>query len=164
MQAATVNGHGNDEGPGVRVMPPAVFYTCLTLGIALELLFPSSIPQLNGWFRIIAGLGVAAAGFAFMMAGHEKFKKLGTPVPLNQGTTALVTSGAHGLSRNPMYVGGSLFYLGIGLAVDSVWMLASYAPLGLYLALYVVPREEAYMERRFGQEYLAYRAAVRRWL
>jgi protein-S-isoprenylcysteine O-methyltransferase Ste14 len=85
-------------------------------------------------------------------------------VPLNQETTNLVTSGAHGLSRNPMYVGGSLFYLGIGLAVGSVWMLVSYAPLGLYLALYVVPREEAYMERKFGREYLAYRAAVRRWL
>lgn len=164
MQATTMNETKKGAGPSVRVMPPVVFYSCLILGIAMELVFPASIVLMTGWIRIAVGIGVAVAGFWFMMAGHEKFKKQGTPVPLNQETTTLVTSGAHGLSRNPMYVGGSLFYLGIGLAVGSVWMLASYAPLGLYLALYVVPREEAYMERKFGREYLAYRAAVRRWL
>lgn len=63
-----------------------------------------------------------------------------------------------------MYVGGSVFFLGIGLAVGSLWLLAAYLPLGLYLSFYVIPREEAYMERIFGDEYRDYRRRIRRWL
>jgi protein-S-isoprenylcysteine O-methyltransferase Ste14 len=63
-----------------------------------------------------------------------------------------------------MYVGGSAFFLGIGLLVGSLWMLAAYLPLGLYLWLYLIPREEAYMERVFGDEYRTYCRRVRRWL
>ncbi len=54
---------------------------------------------------------------------------------------------------------GSLFFLGIGLIAGSPWMILSYLPLGLYLSLFVIPREEAYMERVFGN---AYRACCRR--
>jgi protein-S-isoprenylcysteine O-methyltransferase Ste14 len=63
-----------------------------------------------------------------------------------------------------MYLGGSAWFLGIGLLVGSLWMLAAYIPLGLYLSLYVIPREEAYMERTFGDTYGAYCRNVRRWI
>ena len=54
-----------------------------------------------------------------------------------------------------MYLGGSLFFIGIALTAGSLWLLVAYPPLGLYLALYVIPREEAYMMRANGDDYQA---------
>ena len=145
-------------------MPPTVFYACLILGGLLEFLFPSDIPVLSRSAWIALGLGLGGAGFAFMGIAHEKFKKTGTNIPTNLPATTFVVQGAYRFSRNPMYVGGSAFFLGIGLIVGSLWMLAAYFPLGLYLWLYAIPREEAYMERAYGDEYRKYCRSVRRWL
>jgi protein-S-isoprenylcysteine O-methyltransferase Ste14 len=145
-------------------MPPTVFYACLILGGVLEFLFPHDFFILSKPVRLVLGLGLGGAGFVFMLIAHEKFKRIGTNVPTNLPATTFVLQGAYRFSRNPMYVGGSAFFLGIGLLVDSLWMLAAYLPLGLYLWLYVIPREEAYMERVFGDEYRTYCRRVRRWL
>ena len=85
-------------------------------------------------------------------------------MPTNLPATRFVARGAYAISRNPMYVGGSAFFLGIGFTAGSLWLLTAYLPLGLYLRLYVVPREEAYLEQTFGDDYRAYCAKVRRWL
>ena len=99
-----------------------------------------------------------------MTIAHETFKRLGTNVPTNLPATTFVVQGAYNISRNPMYVGGSAFFLGIGIAIGSLWMMAAYIPLGLYLSLYVIPREEAYMQRTFKDNYRNYCKEVRRWL
>ena len=151
------------DSPGVNLIPPKVFFACLIVGGLLELLFPQGFPMLTKPVRIGLGLIISGAGFAFMSFAHEKFKRIGTNVPTNLPATTIVVQGAYRFSRNPMYVGGSAFFLGIGIALGSVWMLIAYLPLGLYLSLYVIPREEAYMERQFGEAYRAYCRSVRRW-
>lgn len=161
----TVNGQNlAPDSPGVNLMPPTVFWTCLVLGGMLEFLFPSDVPLLAAPVRIAAGLGLGIAGFAFMAVAHETFKRIGTAVPTHRPASMIVAQGAYRISRNPMYVGGSAFFVGIGLTVGSPWMLAMFLPLGLYLVLHVVPREEAYMERAFGDAYRQYCRTVRRWL
>jgi protein-S-isoprenylcysteine O-methyltransferase Ste14 len=99
-----------------------------------------------------------------MAAADRTFKRLGTPVPTNLPASQFVVQGPYRFSRHPMYVGGSAFFLGIGLTAGSLWILAFYLPLGLYLALYVVPREEAYLERAFGDDFRQYCRNVRRWM
>jgi protein-S-isoprenylcysteine O-methyltransferase Ste14 len=145
-------------------MPPAIFLTCLAVGAVLEFLLPRGFPLLPVPLRALLGLGIGGAGLALMLVAHEQFQRIGTNVPTDLPATRLVRRGAYKLSRNPMYVGGSTFFLGIALAVGSLWLLAACVPLGLYLALYVIPREEAYMERAFGDDYRAYCRIVRRWL
>ncbi len=164
MALATVVNNFEQDSPGVNIMPPKVFYTCLILGALLEFIIPSDFPFLEKPLRIVLGLGLGTTGFTFMMLAHEKFKRIGNNVPTNLPATTLVVHSAYRFSRNPMYVGGSAFFLGIGLAVGSLWMMASYLPLGLYLSFYVIPREEAYMDRRYGDAYRAYSRQVRRWL
>jgi protein-S-isoprenylcysteine O-methyltransferase Ste14 len=164
MNIANIAESVEVDSPGVNIMPPTVFYACLILGGLLEFLFPSDIPMLARSAWIALGLGLGGAGFAFMVIAHEKFKKTGTNIPTNLPATTFVVQGAYRFSRNPMYVGGSAFFLGIGLIVGSLWMLVAYLPLGLYLWLYVIPREEAYMKRVYGDEYRAYCRNVRRWL
>jgi len=66
--------------------------------------------------------------------------------------------------RNPIYVGMFLVYAGIGIAARSPWILILALPLAIILRYGVVAREEAYLERRFGDAYRDYKARVRRWL
>ena len=127
-------------------------------------MIPLDFPIIPVIARIVLGLGIGTAGFVFMTIANETFKRSDTNVPTNLPATTFVQQGAYRFSRNPMYVGGSAFFLGIGLAAGSLWILAAYLPLFFYLALYVIPREEAYMEREFDDDYKGYRRKVRRWL
>jgi protein-S-isoprenylcysteine O-methyltransferase Ste14 len=70
----------------------------------------------------------------------------------------------HGWSRNPIYLGMFLIYAGIGLVVLSPWILILTLPVAITMSYGVVAREEAYLERRFGDAYRDYKARVRRWL
>ena len=101
---------------------------------------------------------------ALTAAGIRNFSRAATPVPTNQPTRALVTTGIHGWSRNPIYVGMFLVYGGIGIAARSPWIVILTLPLAITIRYGVVAREEAYLERRFGDAYRDYKARVRRWL
>ena len=153
-----------DDSPRVGLMPPKVFWLCLLAGLLLSWVFPWRMNLLSEAWLIACGVGLILAGFGFMMWGHGIFRGLGVNVPTNLPASELVSRGAYRFSRNPMYVGFVAILLGIGLAVGSYWMLLSGLPMALYLALYVVPREEAYLTRAFGDDFLTYRRAVRRWL
>jgi protein-S-isoprenylcysteine O-methyltransferase Ste14 len=99
-----------------------------------------------------------------MAAGVLQFKRHGTPVPTDQPTTALVTTGVYGFSRNPLYLALTAIYLGIGLLLPSLLVLALVVPVLILMHYGVVVREEAYLERKFGEPYRAYKKRVRRWL
>jgi protein-S-isoprenylcysteine O-methyltransferase Ste14 len=112
---------------------------------------------------IIAGL-LILAGLAVAGSGIRSFTRAGTPVPTNEPTRALVTTGIHAWTRNPIYVGMFLLYGGIGVATRSTWAPILTLPLAVTMRYGVVAREEAYLEWRFGDAYRDYKARVRRWL
>ena len=114
--------------------------------------------------RWTMGGGLILIGAAIMAAGIRNFSHAATPVPSNRPVRALVTTGIHGWSRNPIYVGMFLLYAGIGIAARSPWVLILALPLVIILRYGVVAREETYLERRFGDAYRDYKARVRRWL
>lgn len=150
-------------GPLTR--PPFLYLGCLILGLVLDRVWPlpMTLPKTPLLYWMVGG-GLLLLGVAIMAAGIRNFARAATPVPSNQPVRALVTTGIHGWSRNPIYVGMFLIYAGIGLAEHSLWMLILAAPLALILRYGVVAREEAYLERRFGDTYREYKARVRRWL
>ncbi len=152
------------DSPGVRLMPPAVFACCLVCGGILEWFFPQNLSFLNHPLCMGAGVFVGGGGFFFMWAAHEKFKRAGTNVPTHLPATVFVVQGAYRYSRNPMYLGGVAFFMGLGLAAASPWLITAGLPLISYLNYYVIPREEAYMKRAFGKDYQAYCSETRRWL
>src|SRR5262245_58896030 len=150
---------------GVIARPPLLFLAALLLGLTLDrvlaLPFAVSGAKLVHWMLasslILIGLALAAAGI-------RNFYRARTPVPTNEPTRALVTTGIHGWSRNPIYVGMFLVYAGIATAARSTWALILVVPLAITIRYGVVAREEAYLERRFGDTYRDYKARVRRWL
>ena len=113
--------------------------------------------------RIVAGC-LILMGVAVFAASVRNFALAATPVPGNQPTRVLVTTGIHGWSRNPIYLAMFLMYCGIGVAVRSPSILILMLPLAITIRYGVVAREEAYLELRFGDTYRDYMARVRRWL
>ncbi len=112
----------------------------------------------------IAGFVLLGIGLLLMALGLLQFKRHGTPVPTHRPTTALVTTGIYGLSRNPIYLALTAVYLGIGLLLPSLPVLLLVLPLLVVMRYGVIAREERYLDRKFGEPYRAYRQRVRRWL
>lgn len=141
--------------------PPLIYALPLFGGLLLHHYRPwLVIPP--AWASILGPL-IVALGFVGLPA-VVAFRRAGTQPQPWRPTTALVVTGVYQFSRNPMYVGFTLFYVGISLWVNSLWPLL-FLPLVLGIMTYgVIAREEAYLERLFGDEYRAYRSRVRRWL
>jgi protein-S-isoprenylcysteine O-methyltransferase Ste14 len=146
------------------VRPPLLFLGCLVLGLVLDRLLPLPATLPEAVLRWLPGAGLILLGIATFVAGVANFTRAATPVPATQPVRTLVTTGIHGWSRNPIYVGMFLLYGGIALAAGSPWMLLLLLPIAVTMRLGVVAREEAYLERRFGDAYRGYKARVRRWL
>lgn len=150
---------------GVIARPPLLFLGALALGLVVDRLLPLRFAVPGGdLVHSITGGSLILIGVALFAAGIRNFSRSATPVPTNQPTRALVTSGVHGWTRNPIYLGMFLIYGGIGIAAGSPWVLILTLPLAITIRYGVVAREEAYLERRFGDAYRDYRAGVRRWL
>jgi len=150
---------------GVIARPPVLFLAALLLGFVSDRLLPLSfaIPGGDPVHWVFAG-SLILIGLGLFAAGIGNFSRATTPVPTNQPTRALVTTGIHGRTRNPIYLGMFIFYGGIGIAARSPWTLALTLPLAITIRYGVVAREEAYLEGRFGDAYRDYKARVRRWL
>jgi protein-S-isoprenylcysteine O-methyltransferase Ste14 len=85
-------------------------------------------------------------------------------VPTNRPTTTIVDTGPYHSSRNPIYLGMVLGLIGLAIGFNSPWLLLTLVPFALVIRYGVVAREEAYLERKFGDVYRRYCARVRRWL
>ena len=156
----------NDTGTaGVIARPPLLFIAALLLGLASDRLLPRpfAVPGTDPVRRMTGG-SVILVGLALAVAGIRNFSRAATPVRSKEPTRVLVTTGIHGRTRNPIYLGMFLVYGGIGIAARSPWTLILALPLALTIRYGVVAREEAYLERRFSDAYRDYKARVRRWL
>jgi protein-S-isoprenylcysteine O-methyltransferase Ste14 len=142
--------------------PPLVYLAAIGIGSLLELALPA--PFIPDAVAVPLGMLVAAMGVALFFSSVGKFRAAGTPVPGNKPTTAIVRTGPYRFSRNPIYLAFSLLQLGIAIWVNSLWLVATLVPAHAVMAWIVVPREEQYLERAFGAEYLAYKSSVRRWI
>jgi protein-S-isoprenylcysteine O-methyltransferase Ste14 len=156
----------NETGTaGVIARPPRLFLAALLLGLASDdlLPLPLALPKADVVHWIIAG-SLILIGLALATSGIRNFSRAATPVPTIEPTRTLVTTGIHGWTRNPIYLGMFLVYGGIGVAARSPWTLILTLPLAITIRYGVVAREEAYLERRFGDAYRDYKSRVRRWL
>ena len=146
--------------PGL-IRPPFVYLIAIALGVVLQLAVP--LPFVPRAFNVAVGVSLVVVAMAIFVACVGKFRAAGTAVPANKPTTAIVRTGPYRFSRNPIYLAFSLLQLGIAIWVNSLWLLATLVA-ALALIHVVIGREERYLERKFGAEYLAYKSSVRRWL
>jgi len=155
------SGGARKDSPGV-VAPPPVIYLCgLVLAFALDWVWP--IALLPAGVQYAVGLALIGLGLLAVLLAFRRFRRAGTHIEPYKPTTALVTDGLYGRSRNPIYVALTGIALGIGVAADNAWVLPMLVPVLVVMRYGVIAREERYLEGKFGDAYRRYKAAVRRW-
>ena len=153
------------DAADVAIKPPFLFLGALVLGCLLSLVIPLG-PGLGrpNTLALMAGFGFVLAGLGLAVASVRSFRAAGTSVVPGEPSTALVVTGPYAVTRNPIYVGFVLAYFGLAILLTSVWVLLLLIPVLIVLQRGVVEREEAYLERKFGDAYRRYQARVPRWL
>jgi protein-S-isoprenylcysteine O-methyltransferase Ste14 len=149
----------------VFIPPPLFFVVPLLVGLWLNTRDPWPIVTAGSSVLVALGIAVLAAGIALDIVALRTFGRRGTTVlPALRPTSVIVASGPYRFTRNPMYVGLALAYIGIALLANTVWQFLLLPAGVLAVDRYVIRREERYLAAKFGEEYNAYRRHVRRWL
>ncbi len=164
------------DTPGVIAPPPLIYIGFLVLGWAIfRFTNPAVVgPELHGWLslgfgletqtRRLISLPLIIGGLLLDGAAAGYFRRIGTNVQPFKPSTVLGVDGPYRFSRNPIYLGFAITYAGLAIAMDSVLALALLIPCLWVVDRFVIQREERYLSAKFGADYDAYRARVRRWL
>ena len=152
------------DNAGVLVRPPIAWMLTIAAGLALGWVKPLAFLPPSGRALGVVGAGLFAAGFALFAWAALTMRRAQTNLPTNLPTRAIVQAGPYRFTRNPIYVGMFLGLAGVAVGFDDAWLLVGLALFALVIRYGVVAREEAYLARKFGETYLAYRRRVRRWI
>ena len=150
------------DTPDVIALPPLIYLAFLLIGLVLGYLWPAGIFPES--IRYGAGIAVIVFSGVIVAVSLWGFKKADTSFRADRPSTALITGGLFRFSRNPVYVSMSLLYAGVAVLLDNLWVLLLLVPLHIIMHYGVIVREERYLEGKFGEEYVRYKAAVRRWI
>jgi protein-S-isoprenylcysteine O-methyltransferase Ste14 len=150
------------QAAGAPIPPPVLVVAAILGGFALRRLvaFPIPIPLLPAW---IGGALLIAAGTALALAAMGALVRGGTTPFPHQRSNALVVEGAYRISRNPIYLSMAVVLTGVAVAARSGWHLVMLVLLVAVFDRTQIPREERYLEARFGDSYRRYARRVRRW-
>jgi protein-S-isoprenylcysteine O-methyltransferase Ste14 len=153
---------GAPDHAGVRVPPPLIYLAVFLVALAIQRVIRlPAIPKMIGFG---AGPIIIAAGIAFAAWSVGLFRRARTSLIPIKPTTALVINGPYHLTRNPMYLSLLSVYVGAALMMRTLWGLLL-LPLVIVAVQYLVIRkEEQYLQRKFGEAFLSYKASVRRWI
>ncbi len=161
---ATERWQNKEGGARVRFPPPLVFLLSIFLAVVLQrAVWPLTIPV--GWqLRVTAGLVFIAAAICLFVPALVLFKRTGQHPRPWKPTPELIPNGPYRFTRNPMYVAMTLFVLGLGIALNDLW-ISLFAPVSLLAVHFIaVLPEERYLTEKFGENYRGYLARVRRYL
>ena len=147
--------------------PPVVYLGPLILGLLLNRRIPA--PFLPRGLTRILGLplisgGVLLGGWTYRMMRRADTPITGEPFVAGKPTTSLVTQGPFRYTRNPGYLGAAMVYAGIASLANALWAVLLLPVTLLMMQHTAIEREERYLEGKFGEEYLRYKAQVRRWI
>jgi len=150
------------DNPGVIAPPPLIFLCFLVLGYILNLFYPLAVLE-EPLSAIISAIFFAYAGLTAGLAFFYMIKS-GTNVDVRKPANTIVTIGVYSYTRNPMYLSMVILLIAFALLLNALW-IALLIPLFMYVMQKgVIEREEAYLENKFGNEYVQYKNRVRRWI
>lgn len=152
---------GSDHAP-IRVPAPFIYAGFIVAALLLHVLLPLPAPVPG----IMRGVGLAAVvgGLVLGILAVIRMRRAHTSVSPHQPTTSLVTDGPFRFTRNPIYLGFFLIFLGFTFLAGTLWgiVLAPLAPATVnYL---VIGAEESYLHGKFDGHYAEYKSRVRRWI
>ncbi len=147
---------------GGNVPPPLIYAGVFLIGYLLQRSMP--IHFFSDWLSLTLGPLLILLSIPLVALSFRELICQRTAMNIDKPVATLVVTGSFRFTRNPMYLSVTLLYCGLGVSLDLAWVILL-LPLALVIVHYkVIVREEVRLERQFGQDYLDYKASVRRWL
>lgn len=159
MTRATPRRH-----PGVHVPPPIIYAAGFLAGWLLQRWRPLPITAGTSFVREAAALACFVVWMALMFWAMATFRRARTAILPIRPASRIVTGGPYRFTRNPMYLSLVMLYLGLTLAINSIWPALLLPLVVLVIDRAVIQREERYLGEAFPGDYSTYRQRVRRWL
>lgn len=142
-----------------NIHPPILALIFIGLALLLGWLIPIALPAFVEWI----GLGLILIGVVLAFGAFNEFRKAHTTLDPHGSVKALVTQGIYQFTRNPIYLGFLLMVIGFPLNSGSYSGLVVAPFFMVTMNRLVIEKEEAYLEKKFGEAYTGYRSRVRRW-
>ena len=146
---------------GVIAPPPLIYLGSLVFGLLLNRRFPVTLlPR-----KMARNVGWPLLGGGVLLMGWFEWamRRAGTPTNPYKPVSHVVTQGPFRHTRNPGYLAMATIYMGITSLANALWAVLLLPVALIVVQRGVIEREERYLERKFGEEYLRYKARVRRW-
>ena len=155
-----MNETGAEQGK--KIYPPVYFLGAILLMVTLHYTLPLRTWNIRPWN--LAGILLIFLGVSSAIVANIQFRRQDTTVKPFQLSSTVVTAGAFGYSRNPMYLGMVLVLAGIAVIQGSLSPIAVIPLFAWQITARFIREEERSMEEQFGEKYLNYKKSVRRWL
>jgi protein-S-isoprenylcysteine O-methyltransferase Ste14 len=165
MKGPAADNSSSSGGPDhadVRVPPPLIYLAVFLVALGLQRVLP--LPAIPKMIRFAAGSIMIVAGIALAAWSVGLFRRAGTSLIPIKPTTTLVISGPYHFTRNPMYLSLLSVYVGAALMMRTLWALLLLPLVIVAIRYLVIRKEEQYLQRKFGDAFLSYKASVRRWI
>jgi protein-S-isoprenylcysteine O-methyltransferase Ste14 len=154
------------DAANVRVLPPLIPLLAILVGVVLnwiwpiasDLAFPAPERYWLGGFIVVGAILALGYWPVRLLRGSGQSENPWKP------TTEIIQRGPFRFTRNPLYLQMLLVCVGFSIALANLWILVLTPVAGWLLQRLAILPEEAYLERKFGESYLAYKRRVRRWL
>jgi len=152
----------HDHGPGIMIPPPLIYFTGFLFACTINGFYPIPIFgfPLSTVLAVIAAIPSAVLGLWSLL----EFWRSRTSLLTHRPSSSLVIVGTYHVTRNPMYVSLTLLYVSLGFLLSIAWAFIILPAVIFIMNIYVIRREESYLESKYGEQYLAYKKQVGRWL
>ncbi|MCZ2222378.1 MAG: isoprenylcysteine carboxylmethyltransferase family protein [Chitinophagales bacterium] len=153
-----------EDNAGIYVPPPTYLLLLFILGYIINKNVPISVDFLRHTFFKVVGIIFLLLSMTLGYFALKQFFKTNNSPITHKPANSLQTSGIYTISRNPMYAGLFFFYIGVSFYIGNWWHFILLPLLFFIFNNYIIIKEEKYLERKFGKDYLQYKLKVRRWL
>jgi protein-S-isoprenylcysteine O-methyltransferase Ste14 len=148
------------ERANIKIEPSVIVLVFAALALLLGRVFVFPVPQIVHWF----GLALSAFGLTLGLLALREFKRMRASSNPKDAATTLVTSGIYDFTRNPVYLGFLFILIGFPLSNGNYWGILITPMFIIVMNALVIQREEAYLEKKFKEQFAGYKLRVRRWL
>jgi protein-S-isoprenylcysteine O-methyltransferase Ste14 len=152
----------NKDNPGIIVHPPVFYIVGIVAAIILNKYYVFPI-NANETIKM-ASIVPFVVGVLFFIFAVKIFRQNKQSPSVHATSVKIYQTGVYAYSRNPVYFGVSLVMFSIALFFDNAWMILMLFLILIVMTQLVIKKEEIYLEKKFGSEYLEYKKKVRRWI
>ena len=147
------------------VIAEVVFGVPFLLGLGLQFVFPLSFPP-GIVHKILASIGtiLIITSIGFIVLTRREFSHYDQTTDPGHPTSKVIKTGVFSISRNPLYLGSVIMFLGIALVISTYWALLVLLISIIVCHYILIIPEEKYLAAKFGVEYKEYTESVHRWL